>query len=359
MSASATAPPLRSPAMTWEFRSDTFTRPDAAMRRAMAEAEVGDDVWGEDPTVHLLEERAAAAVGKEAALLVPSGTMGNAIGVRLHAGQGDGLYVHERAHVVENEGGGPAALWGVLVRALAHPRGMPDPAHLLERVPTPEAAQDPHVARPRLAWIEQTVGAAGGAVWPLDHLRAYVAAARERGLAVHVDGARLFNAAVALGVPAATLVADVDTVQFCLSKGLGAPVGSVIAGDAATIQRARRLRKLLGGGMRQAGVIAAAGLLALERVDRLADDHANARELADGLAACARVAVDPAAVASNMVLATAARPGDDAATICRELAAVGVLASKIDPRTVRFVLCSEVDRAGVRGALSAAAPVLR
>ncbi len=343
----------------YEFRSDTFTRPTKAMRRAMSEAEVGDDVWGEDPTVHALEEAAAAAVGKDAALLVSSGTMGNALGVRVHCGQGDEMYADADAHVCKWEGGGPAALWGVQARMLPALDGRPSPMTLSDAIPV-GAASDPHLAQPRLVWIENTHADSGGRVWPLDELDHYSEVARDNDLAVHMDGARLFNAATALGVSAALVAERADTVQFCLSKGLGAPVGSIFAGPADLVARARRYRKLLGGGMRQAGVIAAAGLIALEHgAARLAEDHANARLLAEGLAATSRLAVDPARVETNIVLAELARDGDDAAALARELAAVGVLTAPLDWRRLRFVTSSEVDEAAVRAALSAAGPVLR
>jgi threonine aldolase len=341
----------------YEFRSDTFTRPTSAMRRAMAEAEVGDDVWGEDPTVRALEERAAAMVGKEAALFVSSGTMGNAIGIRLHAGQGDELYAHRTSHVIDNEGGGPAALWGVQAKQLDDGAGLFGVRELDETVP--EDVEDPHHAIPRLVCVENTSTAAIGAPWPLDRLRAVATFANARGLKVHMDGARLFNAAVAQSVTAAEICGHVDTVQFCLSKGLGAPVGSIIAGTTAEIRRANRLRKLLGGGMRQAGIVAAAGLYALDHhVARLADDHANARLLAEGVAGGGRLAVDPATVATNIVLARCSRDGDTAEGVCAELAAVGVLAAPYDRSTVRFVTSLEVDRAGVEAALTAAARVI-
>jgi threonine aldolase len=343
----------------YEFRSDTFTRPTDAMRAAMAAAEVGDDVWGEDPTVRALEERAAEAVGKEAAVLVPSGTMGNALGVRVHCAQGDELYAAADAHVCKWEVGGPAALWGVQVRMLPAVDGRPTVDALREVVPF-GAGDDPHLAIPRLVWVENTAGDPGGRVWPLAELDAYTGAARELGLAVHVDGARLFNAAVALGVPAAEIARRADTVQFCLSKGLGAPVGSVLAGSDDAIRRARRFRKLLGGGMRQAGILAAAGLHALEHhVARLADDHRNARTLAEGLAETGRLSVDVDRVETNIVLADVVRPDDDAAAVARELAAVGVLTAPLTARRLRFVTSLEVDAGGVRAALSAAGPVLR
>ena len=341
----------------YEFRSDTFTRPTEAMRRVMATAEVGDDVWGEDPTVIALEERAAAAVGKEAAVFVPSGTMGNAIGLRLHAGQGDALWAHDTSHVIDNEGGGPAALWGILARGLATPDGFFTADHL--RAVVPEDDTDPHHAIARLVCVENTSTAAQGAPWPIERLAEIRSYAHARGMKVHMDGARLFNAAVALEVGADVICREVDTVQFCLSKGLGAPVGSIIAGTAEEMVRADRYRKLLGGGMRQAGIVAAAGIHALDHhVARLADDHANARRLAEGIAAGSRLDTDPAAVPTNIVLAACTRADYTAEGVCDELAAVGVMAAPYDRTRIRFVTSLEVDAGGVEAALEAAARVI-
>jgi len=340
-----------------DLLSDTLTTPSAAMRDAMAHAPVGDDVFGEDPTVRALEERAAAAVGKEAALFIPSGTMGNAIGMRLHAGQGDALWAHDASHVIDNEGGGPAALWGILPRGVATDSGFFTAEHL--RALVPEADDDIHHAFARLICVENTSTAAQGAPWPLADLAGLRSYAHARGMKVHMDGARLFNAAVALGVGADVICREVDTVQFCLSKGLGAPVGSIIAGTAPEIEQANRLRKLLGGGMRQAGVVAAGGIYALDHnVERLADDHANARRLAEGLGAGSRLAIDVDRVATNIVLASCVRAGDTAAGVCDELEQVGVLAAPYDRTTLRFVTSLEVDADGVEAALQAAARVV-
>src|SRR4051812_16110901 len=252
------------------------------MREAMAAAVVGDDVYGEDPTVNELEATAARLTGKEAAVFTPSGTMANQLGIRAWAGQGDQVYVHRDAHVVIAEGGAMSALWGIQPRALDGPAGRIDPDALRLAVPT---GDDPHDPRPALVCAENTHMFSGGRVYPQEELQALADTAHELGLRVHVDGARLANAAVASGRPLSELAAPADTVQLCLSKGLGAPVGSLLCGPADAVGRARRTRKLLGGGMRQAGVLAAAGLLALERnVQRLADDHRRARQLADALA---------------------------------------------------------------------------
>ncbi len=341
----------------YEFRSDTFTRPDAAMREAMATAVVGDDVWDEDPTVHRLEARAAELVGKEAALFVSSGTMGNAIGIRLHAAQGEMLLAHRMAHVVDAEGGGAAALWGVQSSTYDAPTGVPTAA-AMDAVLPPDY-DDPHTAVPKLLCIENTHMASGGRPWTLAEIAETCAHARARRLAIHMDGARLFNAAVAIGVPAVDICHHVDTVQFCLSKGLGAPVGSILAGSARAMRRAKRWRKLLGGGTRQAGILAAAGLYALDhRIDRLAEDHANARRLAEGLAEMPRVAIDPDSVKTNILLVRVARDGDSAKAMVADLARAGVLGAELYG-AVRLVTSSEIAASDIDAALLAASRVLR
>jgi threonine aldolase len=341
----------------WELRSDTFTRPDDAMRAAMAAAEVGDDVWGEDPTVNRLEQQAAALVGTEAAVFVASGTMGNAIGVGLHTERGSELYAHARSHIVENEAGGAAALWGASTRQLPGEDGFFDAGTLAAWLPPDD--DDPHHAAAQLVCIEDTSMAAMGAPWPLDQLQAVAALAHRRGLKLHLDGARLFNAACAQDVAVDAICRHVDTVTFCLSKGLGAPLGSLVCGSAADVRRARRLRKLLGGGMRQAGVVAAAGIHALEHnVTRLRVDHANARRLAEGLAGMPRVEVTPERVVTNVVFAACARSGDTADAVCADLATVGVMAAAYDQSRVRLVTSLEVDGAGIEDVIRAASRVL-
>lgn len=262
-----------------DLRSDTVTLPTPAMREAMARAEVGDDVYGEDPTVNRLEAAAAARAGKEAALLVPSGTMANQVAIRLHTRHGDVVLAGTGAHVLRYEAGAASALAGVQIQQIGTD-GLFDADEVRAHLTFP----DVHIAPARLLTLENTHNASGGRVFPFDALEAAAAAAREAGLRVHLDGARLFNAVVASGIPADRWSAPFDTVAFCFSKGLGAPVGSVLCGPAEAIERARRLRKQLGGGMRQAGVLAAAALYALEHnVERLAEDHANARRLGQGL----------------------------------------------------------------------------
>jgi threonine aldolase len=320
-----------------DLRSDTVTRPTAAMRRAMAEAEVGDDVYGEDPTVNRLEARAAELLGMEAALFVPSGTMGNAIAIRILTRRGDEVLVERRSHVVRYELSGMSVLSGVMPRIADAPGGHLTPEHV-RAARAPQAYYKSDVS---LVVLENTHNLGGGTVQPVEEVRAVVAAARECGFRVHVDGARIWNAAVALGVSPAALVAEADTVMSCLSKGLCAPVGSVLASSRERIEEARRARKLLGGGMRQAGVLAAAGLEALDTmVARLAEDHANARLLAEALGRGRGVRVCP--VETNMVVAVL--EGRTAPDVVASLRDEGVLATAMDGHTLRVVTHHDVSR---------------
>jgi threonine aldolase len=270
------------------------------MREAMARAELGDDVYGEDPTVNRLEALAAERLGTEAAVLVASGTMGNLSALLAHCGRGDEAIVGSECHIYNYEAGGASALGGAIYRVVPNlPDGRLDPLALAAVVPT---VDDPHYAAPRVICLENTHNRCGGAVLSPAYMQEVGELAHKRGLAVHLDGARVFNAAVALQVDVRAITRHVDSVTFCLSKGLAAPVGSVLCGSAAFIARARRARKILGGSMRQAGVFAAAGIVALEQmVDRLAEDHANARLLAEGLARFPQIALDPAAVQTDIV----------------------------------------------------------
>lgn len=264
---------------TIDLRSDTVTRPTPAMRAAMAEAEVGDDVYGEDPTVNRLQELAAERLGKQAAILVPSGTMANQCAIRTLTRHGDVVLAGEGAHLLRYESGGAAALAGVQIKTIGS-GGLFDASDVENAIHPSEH----HFAPTTLVALENTHNTSGGRIFPFEQLLRVAAVARERDLQLHLDGARLFNAAVATGVPAAQWAAPFDTVSFCLSKGLGAPVGSLVCGSAGIVDRVHRIRKMLGGGMRQAGILAAAGIYALEHhVDRLAEDHANARRLAGGL----------------------------------------------------------------------------
>jgi len=338
-----------------DLRSDTVTRPTPAMRRAMAEAEVGDDVWGDDPTVIALEAEVAAMLGKEAAVYVPSGTMGNQISIRSHTRPGDEIFVHELAHVVVHEQGGAAALAGVQTRLLPGENGMLDVDTIAVRLRDPS---DVHNALQSLLCLENTIGETGGRVLPAARLAELADFAHAHDMRVHLDGARIWNAAVASGRSPAEVAGPVDSASVCFSKGLGAPVGSAVVGSAEFIASARRNRKLFGGGMRQAGIIAAGALHALRNhVDRLADDHANARRLGEGLGAFRRLRFDPGAIETNIVVSRVT-DGTPAPALVEELAAVGVLCASLDDRTVRFVTHLDVDSEAVDAAVGAAGGVL-
>jgi len=338
-----------------DLRSDTVTLPTPEMLRAMATAELGDDVYGEDPTVRRLEDLAAARVDKEAALFVPSGTMGNGIAVLVHTRRGDEVICDLTSHVYDAEVGGLAVLSGVQARPLESVKGLLRP----EQVETAIRPDDVHFPRSRLLCLENPHNSGGGIVAPLDLMADLCATAHRGGLAVHLDGARLFNASVALGVPAAEIAAHADSVMFCLSKGLCAPVGSMLAGPADWIAEARRARKMLGGGLRQVGVLAAAGIVALETmVERLAEDHENARRLAEGLAGIPGLDVDLECVQTNMVFAEVVAHGLDAASFVAGLAAAGVRAGAVGSTRVRLVTHHGVGASGVDAALRAARAAL-
>ncbi|NVJ28560.1 MULTISPECIES: low-specificity L-threonine aldolase [Myxococcus] len=325
-----------------DFRSDTVTKPTAGMRRAIAEAEVGDDVYGEDPTVLRLEARVAERLGLEAALFVPSGTQANQVAIGAHCRAGDEVLTEAGSHILHYEGGAVPALWGVQPQPLPGERGLLNP----EDVAAAVREDNMHNPRTRLLSLENTHNRGGGSVWPVERFRAVVDVARKAGLAVHLDGARLFNAEVAAGVPASTWARLTDTTSVCFSKGLGAPVGSALAGRADLIKEARRLRKRLGGGMRQAGILAAAALYALDHhVERLAEDHANARRLAAALAEVPGVKVDAARVETNMVFAEFDRPAMEMVTL---LGGHGVLTNPAGgPRTVRLVTHLDLSAADI------------
>ena len=323
-----------------DLRSDTVTKPTAAMRAAMAAAEVGDDVYSEDPTVNRLEARAAEIFGREAAIFVPTGTMGNQIAAKLHTQPGEEIICEARSHVLDWEMAMMAAFSGCMPRTIAGTRGIVT----AEQIKAAIAPDIYYRAKTGLIWIENSHNMAGGTVTPLDVLEPIWALAKEKGIATHLDGARVFNAATALGVEVATLTSGFDTVMFCLSKGLGAPVGSMLVGSGALIQRARSVRKALGGGMRQAGILAAAGLIALEETPaRLPEDHANARLLAEAVAECDSAEIDLASVQTNIVI-FGLRDGGDAPALVSQLRQRGVLASAIGPHHVRFVTHFDVSR---------------
>ena len=282
-----------------DLRSDTVTKPTPAMRRAMYQAEVGDDVFGEDPTVNRLEEMAAERMGKEAALFVASGTMGNLVSLLTHCRRGDEVIMGDLAHSFLYEVGGASALGGLMIHTLPNRRGMLDPAEVEAAI----RSQDIHHPRTRLICLENTHNRCGGIALTPAETRSVAEVAHRHGLALHLDGARIFNAAIAQGLEARELTREMDSVMFCLSKGLAAPVGSMVAGNRDFIQEARRMRKMVGGGMRQAGVLAAAGVVALETmVERLAEDHLNARLLAEGISQLPGLEIDLSTVETNIVI---------------------------------------------------------
>jgi threonine aldolase len=336
--------------MTIDLRSDTVTRPTPQMRRAMAEAEVGDDVYGEDPTVNRLERRAAEIFGKEAALFVPTGTMANNIGVKLHTEHGQEVICETRSHVFNYELAMMAWFSGCVARPVFAADGILSWDLIRESV----RPLGPHWAPTGLIEIENTSNMAGGTVYPIEVIGQICAGARERGLKVHMDGARVFNAAEYLGAPVRQIVAEVDTVAFCLSKALGAPVGSLIAGTDEQMRRGRLYRKRLGGGMRQVGVLAAAGLIALEEhPSKLAADHANARFLAEALAKIPGIAVG--VPQTNIVIFDVSGTGLPSAEFSARLKANGVLMNPISATQLRLVTHYDVDRQGAEIAARAIA----
>ncbi|XVH30215.1 threonine aldolase family protein [Haloferacaceae archaeon DSL9] len=328
-----------------DLRSDTVTKPNEEMREAARTASVGDDVYGDDPTVNDLEARAADAVGKEAALFVPSGTMGNQIAARVHTDRGQEILLDEQAHIYKWELGGLAQLSNLQVRQLdCGERCVPTPDQIRERY----VDEDLHRAGTGLLSLENTHNSRGGVAVPKVHIDAAADAARDLGVPVHLDGARLFNACTALDEEPARMVESVDTVMFCLSKGLGAPVGSVLAGPADFIERARRVRKLLGGGMRQAGIIAGPGLVALDNVDRLRDDHDNAARLAAALDDIE--GFDAPTPDTNIVVVDTEGAGLTAAEFVAACESAGVACGTFGPYTTRFCTHWNVSAADIETA---------
>jgi threonine aldolase len=337
------------PGTTIDLRSDTVTRPTPAMRRAMAEAEVGDDVLGDDPTVIRLQERIAAIMGKEAACFVPSGTMANQTAIRAQTEPGDEVIAHHDSHIINYETGAPAALSGVMIRTTTGERGLFD-ADQVEALARPVSV---HFPRSALVVIENTQNRGGGAVWPLEQVRRVAAKARELGLRVHLDGARLWNACAATGLEPAEYARHADTVSCCFSKGLGAPAGSAVCGDRATIARVFRFRKMFGGAMRQAGVLAAAALYALDHHrERLAEDHRNAARLGEGATSIPGLRV-PLPVETNMVFIDLEPGVGTPAEFCQRLRAEGVLMLPTGPRRVRAVCHLDVTGPMIEAALDA------
>ena len=337
-----------------DLRSDTITRPTPAMRRAMAEAPVGDDVIDVDPTVARLQDRLAEMLGKEAAIFVPSGTMSNQIALRVHCRPGDEFLCEAGCHIYNYEQGAFAQLSGLVARTVHGTAGVMRPDQLADLI----RPEDEHLVRTRLVCLENTHNRGAGRIQPYDNVEAICAWAHGAGLRTHLDGARLFNAVVAGGIDAATWAAHFDTVSVCFSKGLGAPVGSALAGTKDLIRAARRHRKVLGGGMRQSGIIAAGALYALENhVERLADDHANARRLADAIARTPGLRLTPEQVDTNIVIFEVDRRLGTAGQWTERLAAAGALMLSVSARRVRAVTHLDVDRADVERAAKAIASI--
>jgi threonine aldolase len=341
-----------------DLRSDTLTRPTAEMRAAMAAAEVGDDVYGEDPTINRLEARAAEIFGRQAALYVPTGTMGNQIAIRLHTRPGQEIVCESRSHILDWEMATAASFSGCLIRPVVAPRGVLTWAHI---EPLIYAKGSTFRAATGLIEVENTANLAGGSVTPLPVLEEIWAGAKKRGLPVHLDGARIFNAATTLGGDVfenvRTLTRGFDTIMFCLSKGLCAPVGSMVVGSKEAMAEARVHRKALGGGMRQAGILAAAGLIALEEMPlRLNEDHANARMLAETLAGLTEVEIDPAAVETNIVIFSLRTR--TATEVTAALKSHGVLMSSVGPNSVRLVTHHDADSASCKRAAEVLKTVL-
>ncbi|MFQ5413091.1 MAG: threonine aldolase family protein [Phycisphaerae bacterium] len=337
------------------MRSDTVTRPTPDMRRAMAEADVGDDVFGDDPTVNRLQDRAAALLGKEAAVYVPSGSMANQTSIRSQTQPGDEIICHEDSHIYHYEAGAPSGLSGCSLRLLPGDRGQFDADAVRAALRPPDA----HYARSALVVIENTHNRGGGSVWPIERIAAIRAVADEFGLKMHLDGARLMNACVASGRTPKDYAQYFDTVSTCFSKGLGAPVGSIVAGDRDTIRRVHRFRKMFGGGMRQAGIIAAAAIYALDHhVGRLANDHENARRLAAAVADVPGASLTYETVDTNIVYFDIDAAVGTAADVCSGLRDQGVWMLQVAPQRIRAVLHLDVPADGVDRAARALRCVL-
>jgi threonine aldolase len=338
---------------TIDLRSDTVTKPTPAMREAMARAEVGDDVLGDDPTVRSLEEETAAVLGKEAALFTPSGTMANQLAIRIHTEPGDEILVEANAHIYYYEGGAPSALSGVMCRCVEGNRGVFSGANLESAL----RPADVHFPRTRLVCLENTHNRGGGKIWPMQAITEVAEAARKNRLQLHLDGARLWNASAASGIPERQYAEQFDTVSVCYSKGLGAPVGSALAGSKGLIERARRFRKMFGGGMRQAGIIAAGALFALHHHrGRLTEDHANAKLLASGLANLPGVNVDPTETETNMVRFRVS--GVPAELLAERLRGQGVLVLAVGRDTIRAVTSLMVTAVDIQAAVRAVSILL-
>lgn len=340
-----------------DLRSDTLTRPTSSMLKAMAEAQVGDDVFGEDPCINKLEEMAADRLGKESALFVASGTMGNLVSLLAHCGRGDEIILGNLSHTFYFEQGGSAAVGGIHPRTVAN---LPDGTLKLSEIESAIRPDNIHFPLTRLIVLENTHNLCGGTPLDLEYMRAVGDIARRHGLKIHVDGARIFNAAIALGITVDRLAAEADSLSFCLSKGLGAPVGSMVCGNREFILRARRARKVIGGGMRQAGVLAAAGIVALnEMVDRLADDHDNARKLANGLADLPGLSIDPSLIKTDIVYFEVKREGLTAEELVQRLDEQGVRMLPVGPGRIRAVTHYHITSDDIDYALGVLSKVMR
>ncbi|MCH8122514.1 MAG: aminotransferase class I/II-fold pyridoxal phosphate-dependent enzyme [Bacteroidetes bacterium] len=324
-----------------DLRSDTVTKPSPGMLQAMVNAEVGDDVFGEDPTVKELQSEISALLGKEAGLFVPSGVMSNQLALRVHTNPGDEVILESGSHIANHESGAAGALAGVQLLSIKGSRGIIDPTEIENSIRTGYYWEP----NPRLVCIENTHNQAGGVIYPLDTILETNEIVRERDLAFHLDGARLWNASIATGVSEAQYAAPFDSISVCLSKGLGAPIGSVLVGSSDFIAQAHRFRKMYGGGMRQVGILAAAGLFALRnQKDDLANDHARAKILAEGLSAIAAFSVDPTRVETNIVMFDVQ---DDSISALEKMKAAGVLMVPFGPKTIRATTHRDVDDASI------------
>lgn len=339
------------------MRSDTVTKPTEAMRKAMYEAEVGDDNPREDPTVLKLEEMAAERLGKEAAILVTSGTQGNQVAILSQTGRGDEIIVEAESHIVMLEGAAHAVLAGVQPRQVPGKRGVMNPDDVRAAI---RPFIDPHYPKTAMICVENTHNFHGGCIVPQDNLKALREIAQEKGIRMHMDGARVFNAAIASGIPASEITQYVDTVQVCFTKGLGAPVGSILAGDAETINTARHWRKRLGGTLRQAGIVAAPMVVALnEMVDRLAEDHANAKFLAEGLANIEGIDIDASQIDTNMVYFKVSKEGMTEMDLLVACYHEGVLGGMLAPGSIRFVTHKDVNREEIQQALQVVSRLMK
>jgi threonine aldolase len=339
-----------------DLRSDTVTRPTPEMRKAMAEAEVGDDVFGEDPTVNALQAKIAGVLRKEAALFVPSGTMANQLSIKSHTQPGDEVIIEASSHPYNFEGGAGAALSGIQFQCLRGVRGVLEPSQIEEAI----RPADHHFAVTRLICVENTHNRGGGSIYPLEKMIEIYRLAQSRGLLVHLDGARLWNASVATGIRPYEYAQYADSVSVCLSKGLGAPIGSVVAGSKSFIDRVHRFRKMFGGGMRQAGIVAAAGIYALDRhFERLAEDHQNARRLAVGLKELKGVSIEPKFVETNIVIFDVANSGMTAAQVTEAMKKEGILIHPIGKTQIRLVTHLDITHEDIETALKAFRKLLK